>query len=96
MVAILEGFVRHYLVSLTSTKNPDRTRASQRTNSTSSNASSNGGGEATSASVLLSLCKEVVDGLRVSLDCLTEMILLYPEERPQYEFLKKNNPGIQK
>lgn len=94
VVAILEGFVSNYMSSLTSTKNPDRTRASHRTNSTSSNTSSNAGGEATSPSVLLSLCKEVVDGLRVSFDCLLDLTLLYPEERPQYQFLKASSSSV--
>lgn len=87
-VTILENFVRNYATSLISTKNPDRSRASHRTNSTSSNTSSNAGAEGTGAGVMLSLCKEVIDGLRVSLDFLLELVLLYPEERPQYQNLK--------
>lgn len=87
MVNILESFVRNYATSLTSTKNPEKTRASHRTNSTSSNTSSNAG-EGASAGVMLSLCKEVVDGLRISLDFLFDLILLYPEERAQYTHLK--------
>ena len=43
-------------------KNPEKTRASQRTNSTSSNTSSNAGDSANTATQM-ALCKEVIDGM---------------------------------
>lgn len=62
VTTILDGFLRHYASTLTS-KNSEKTRVSQRTNSTSSNTSSNAGDSATIATQL-TLCKEVIDGLR--------------------------------
>ncbi|XP_032785317.1 male-specific lethal 3 homolog isoform X2 [Daphnia magna] len=86
VATILDGFLRHYATTVT-TKNPEKTRVSQRTNSTSSNTSSNAGDFATTATQL-TLCKEFLDGLRVSFDFLVGTLLLYAEERPQYEQIK--------
>ena len=36
----------------------------------------------------MSLCKEFLDGIRVSFDFLIEQILLYPEERLQFNQIK--------
>lgn len=95
VVTILELFVRHYACTLTANKNPDRTRAAQRTNSTSSNTSSNAG-EAANSSGQLALCKEVVDGLRISFDFLIDLQLLYAEERVQHEQIMKKTEPIKK
>ncbi|XP_046648959.1 male-specific lethal 3 homolog [Daphnia pulicaria] len=89
VTTVLDGFLRHYASTLTS-KNSEKTRVSQRTNSTSSNTSSNAGDSATIATQL-TLCKEVIDGLRVSFDFLIGSILLYAEERPQYEQMKNKH-----
>ncbi|XP_057375716.1 male-specific lethal 3 homolog isoform X1 [Daphnia carinata] len=86
VATILDGFLRHYATTVT-TKNPEKSRVSQRTNSTSSNTSSNAGDFATTATQL-TLCKEFLDGLRVSFDFLVGTLLLYAEERPQYEQIK--------
>lgn len=86
IIAVLDGFLRHYALTLTS-RNPEKTRASQRTNSTSSNTSSNAG-ESITIATQMSLCKEVIDGIRVSFDFLLSGSLLYAEERLQYEQLK--------
>lgn len=86
ITTILEGFLRHYASTLAN-KNPEKTRASQRTNSTSSNTSSNAGDSTTTATQLC-LCKEIIDGIRVSFDFLLGGSLLYAEERSQYEQLK--------
>ena len=94
-MTILESFVRHYACTLAANKNPDRTRAAQRSNSLSSNSSSNAG-EAANSSSLLSLCKEVVDGLRISFDFLIDLLLLYPEERTKHEQIIKNTEPIKK
>nr|CAH0110377.1 unnamed protein product [Daphnia galeata] len=89
VTTILDGFLRHYATTLAN-KNSERTRVSQRTNSTSSNTSSNAGDSATTATQL-TLCKEVIDGLRVSFDFLIGSILLYAEERQQYEQIKNKS-----
>lgn len=88
----MDGFLRHFVSTLTS-KHPEKTRASTRTNSTSSNTSSNAG-DAASAVTQLGLCKEVIDGIRVSFDFLLATNLLYAEERPQLEQIKlRSNIG---
>lgn len=86
VTTVLEGFLRYYASILTN-KGVERTRVSQRTNSTSSTTSSNAG-ETTSTATQMSLCKEFLDGIRVSFDFLIEQILLYPEERLQFNQIK--------
>ena len=95
VVTILEEFVRHYACTLAANKNPDRTRAAQRTNSTSSNTSSNAG-EVANSSGQLALCKEFVDGLRISFDFLVDLQLLYGEERLQHEYILNKTEPINK
>jgi len=83
VVTILEGFFRQFVTSLTSNKNPEKSRAANRANSTSSTTSSNAGDTGNSCGNIthITLCKEVIDGLRVSFDFLLDMLLLYAEER---------------
>ena len=91
VVTILEGFVRQYACSLTTNRSPEKSRAAHRTNSTCSNTSSSAGDAANHSGSITSvaLCKEVVDGLRVSFDALLDLFLLYPEERSQYQTAKR-------
>lgn len=91
VVSILEGFLRHFTCSLTSSKGPEKTRASNRANSTSSNTSSNAGDTSCGNVTNITLCKEVIDGLRVSFDFLFSVILLYPEERIHYHPIKRKS-----
>jgi len=83
VVTLLEGFFRQFVSSLTSSKNPEKTRVANRANSTSSTTSSNAGDTGNSCGNItnITLCKEVVDGLRVMFDFFLDAILIYTEER---------------
>ena len=89
IVTLLEGFVRNFACNLVC-KTPEKPRAHR--SSTCSNHSQSGAETGTSISISnsLALCKEVIDGLRVSFDFLLPLTLLYDPEKPQYEQLKNS------
>lgn len=89
VVSILEGFVRYFAHSLVQ-KHPTKSRVTHRANSCSS-ASGSTAGELVTTGTQMNLCKEYADGIRITFDFLLDVMLLYPEERPQFEELKEKS-----
>ena len=86
IVALLEGFVHNFACNL-ACKTPEKPRAHR--SSTCSNVSAGGESanavQSSSLTHSMTLCKQIVDGIRVSFDFHLPLTLLYNEERPQYE-----------